>query len=157
MPDPEGKRVQDSYVEQVHVVEPQYLNHMQTFSGGQLMAWMDIIGAAASALHSGRGVTMVGMDELQIMSPARLGDRLVYQARLTNVGRTSMEVFVGVDIEDAEKNRRRISEAYVMMVALDDDGRPATVPPLIIETDEERKLWDAAEERKERRNSRRAR
>ena len=156
MPELEGKRVSDSYTEQVYTVEPQYLNHMQTFSGAQLLAWMDIIGGAAGTRYSGRNVTMVAMDEMQITSPAKLGDTLVYQARVTNVGRTSMEIFVEVDIEDAEKNRKRISEAYITSVALDEQGRPAPVPPLIIETEEEQALWEAAEKRKERRNSRRA-
>jgi acyl-CoA hydrolase len=157
MTEPEGKRVRDSYVEQVHKVEPQHMNHMQTLFGGQLMSWMDIMAGATGSNYSGSGggATMVAVDEMQIMSPGRLGDTLIYQARVTNVGRTSMEIFIEVDAEDEEKNRRRISEAYILTVALDENGRPTPVPPLIIETEEERQLWEAGEIRKKRRANRR--
>jgi acyl-CoA hydrolase len=155
MTEPEGKRARDSYMEQAHIVEPQHMNHMQTLFGGQLMSWMDMMAGAAGSNYSGGGATMVAVDDMQIMSPGRLGDTLVYQARVTNVGRTSMEIFIEVDAEDEKKNRRRISEAYILTVALDEHGRPAPVPPLIIETEEERELWKAGEIRKERRASRR--
>ena len=156
MAEPEGKRVSDSYIEQVHIVQPEHLNHMQTLFGGHLMSWMDTIAGTVGSRHSGGGATMVAMDEMQIVAPGRLGDTLTYKARVTNVGRTSMEIFIEVEAEDADKNRRTISEAHVTTVGLGEDGRPAPVPPLIIETEEEQALWDAAEERKERRNSRRA-
>ena len=156
MTEQEGKRVSDSYMEQVHVIESEHLNRIQTLFGGQLMSWMDILAGAVGGHYSGGSATVVAVDELQIMSPAKLGDTLVYQARVTNVGKTSMEVLIEVDIEDADKTRKRISEAYVLTVALGENGRPTPVPPLIIETKEEQALWEAAEERKERRNKRRA-
>ena len=157
MAEPEGKRVRDSLTEQVHVVETEHLNHIQTLFGGQLMSWMDVIAGTTGGKHSGGGATVRAVDEMQITAPARLGDTLVYTARLTNVGRTSMEIFIEVDIEDADKSRKRISEAYFTVVALDNDGRATPVPPLIIETEEEQALWDAAEARKARRNARSAR
>ncbi|MDR0470012.1 MAG: acyl-CoA thioesterase [Peptococcaceae bacterium] len=156
MIEPEGKRVRDSYTEHVHVVETEHMNQIQTLFGGQLMSWMDVIAGAAGSKYCGKGVTVVAVDEMQITAPAKLGDTLVYRARVTNVGRTSLEIFIEVDIEDAEKNLKRISEAYFLTVALDEHGRPSPVPPLIIETTEEQSLWEAAERRKEQRNSRRA-
>jgi len=155
MTEQEGKRVADSYLEQAHIVEPEHLNQIQTLFGGQLMSWMDVIAGMVGSRHSGGGATVVAVDELQITTPARLGDTLVYKARLTNAGRTSMEVFIEVEIEGADKSRKRISEAYFLVVALDADGKSTPVPPLIIETEEERELWEAAERRKEQRNKRR--
>ena len=156
MPEQEGKKVSDSYLEQVHVVEPQHLNHMQTLFGGQLMSWMDTMAGTTGSRYSGGGATMVAVDEMQIMSPARLGDTLYYKAKVTNVGRTSMEIFIQVEAEGPVGKRRLISEAFILTVALDENGRPTPVPPLIIETKEEQELWEAGEKRKERRNSRRA-
>ena len=155
MAEPAGKRVADSYLEQVYIVEAQHLNRIQTFFGGQLLSWMDVIAGEVATRHSDGSSTMVAVDEMQVTTPAHLGDKLVYTGKLTNVGRTSMEIFVEVFIEDAEKNRKSISEAYIMTVALDDGGRPRPVPPLIVETEEEKALWEAAEQRKARRNSRR--
>jgi len=155
MTEAKGKTVSDSYSEQHHIVQTEHLNNIQTLFGGQLMSWMDTAAGAAGRRYSGLPVTMVAVDNMQISASARLGDTLAIRSRVTNVGRSSLEILVEVDIEEKDKSRKTISTAFFVGVVLDEDGRPTPAPPLIIETEEEQKLFDAAEKRKELRAYRR--
>ena len=149
MTEPEGRKVSDSYVEIKHIVKLEHLNNIQTLFGGQLMSWMDAASGASGIRYSGRDVTMVAVDDMQINAPARLGDTIIVRAKVTYVGRTSLEVLVETDIEAADKSRQTISKAFFVGVVLDKEGRPTPAPALLIETEEEQTLWNAAEKRKE--------
>ena len=155
MAESEGKKASDSYTEREYIVQTEHLNSMGTLFGGQLMSWMDAAAGAAGIRYSSMPVTMVAVDDMQIKAPAYPGDKLVYKSRVTHVGTTSMEILVEIDIEDTDKGRRTISQAYFIGVALDDDGRPAPAPPLLVETSEEQKHWEDAEKRKALRAKRR--
>ena len=151
-----GKKVGESLTEMRYLIETQHLNNINTLFGGQLMSWMDVVAGVAGRSHADTPVTMVAVDNMQITAPARLGDTLILRAKVTNVGRTSMEILVEVEAESEDKAPRHVARAFFIAVVVDAEGRSTLSPPLIVETDEERKLWDDAEKRKELRKQRQA-
>ncbi|HPD02085.1 MAG TPA: acyl-CoA thioesterase [Clostridia bacterium] len=152
----EGKRVSDSKAEQVQILLAGTLNGSGRLYGGQLMAWIDIVAAVVARRHSGRNVTTAFVDSLRFEEPARLNDTVVLKGHLTYVGRTSMEVCVQSFVEDLSGERRLINKAYLIMVALDENELPVEVPPLIVETEEERAEFEAGAKRRALRHSRKS-
>ena len=152
------RRARDSYTEQVQIIMPQHVNGAQRLFGGQLMAWLDVVAAVAARRHSGRPVTTASVDELSFLNAANLDETVVLAARVTYVGRTSMEVRVDTFVERLDGRRDPVNRAYLVLVALDENGAPTEVPGLYVETDEERAEWADGERRrllrKERRSAR---
>lgn len=144
------KRAAESFTTQVQVLTQANLNGYNRLFGGQLMSWMDIVAAVTARRHSGRNVTTVCVNELEFRAPAHANDTLMLTGEIVYVGRTSMEVRVRVYIEALNGDREQINEARFVMVALDDDEKPTEVPGLLIETEEQRRLWDQAAARRKR-------
>mgnify|MGYP001163169071 FL=1 len=120
--------------------------------GGTIMKLVDTAGGIAAARHAQRRVVTVMMDSMTFLHPVYVGDLVMLHARLTWTGRTSMEVEVVVEAENVPTGRvTRTSTAYLVYVALDDEGRPTPVPPLLVRTEEERRRWEEAEARRARR------
>ena len=140
----------------VQIVMPQHCNGYQTprLFGGQLMAWIDVIGAVAARRFAHCAVTTVCVDHLDFIAPAHLNDTVVQEARVTWAGRTSMEVRVDSFVEKLNGKREMVNRAYAVFVALDGDDRPAPVPPFRPETSEEEAEYRAAIERRKIRMSR---
>ena len=130
------------------------LNGFRRLFGGQLMEWIDVVAAVSARRHSNRNVTTVAVDNLQFSGPARANDVVLLTAKLTYVGRTSMEVCVKTYVEALDGERSLINTAYLVMVALDEFERPTPVPPLAPETDEEKDAWLAGEKRSKLRKAR---
>ena len=151
------RRARDSYTEQVQIIMPQHVNGAQRLFGGQLMAWIDVVAGVAARRHSGRTVTTASVDELSFLNPANLDDMVVLAARVTYVGRTSMEVRVDTYVERPDGRRDPVNRAYLVLVALDESGKPTEVPDLAVETEEERAEWADGERRRLMRKERRAR
>lgn len=108
--------------------------------GGVIMKDVDTAAGTAAARHAGRPAVTAAIDELSFLGPVFVGDILIVKARVNAVGRTSLEVGVRVEAEPWQGGERRhTTSAYLVMVALDEDGKPAPVPPLRCETDEERR------------------
>lgn len=149
------RRARDSYTEQVQIIMPQHVNGAQRLFGGQLMAWIDVVAAVAARRHSGRPVTTASVDELSFLNAANLDETVVLAARVTYVGRTSMEVRVDTFVERLDGRRDPVNRAYLVLVALDENGNPTQVPGLEIETEEERAEWADGERRRVLRNQRR--
>ncbi len=149
------RRARDSYTEQVQIIMPQHVNGAQRLFGGQLMAWIDVVAAVAARRHSGRPVTTASVDELSCLNAANLDETVVLAARVTYVGRTSMEVRVDTFVERLDGRRDPVNRAYLVLVALDENGNPTQVPGLEIETEEERAEWADGERRRLLRNQRR--
>lgn len=141
------KRPMESYTEQVQILTQGALNGFKRLFGGQLMQWIDVVAAVSARRHAGRNVTTVAVDNLQFSGPARANDVVLVTAKLTYVGRTSMEVCVKSYVEALDGERDLINTAYLVMVALDEFERPTPVPPLAPETDEEKEAWLAGEKR----------
>lgn len=141
------KKVEDSLTEQVFIIRSQYINGYGRLFGGQLMQWIDELAGIVSRRHSGMGVTTAAIDNLNFKAAAYQNDMVVLEGRITYVGSTSMEVRVDTYIEDASGMRRCINRAYIVMVAIDEEGRPMKVPGLKIETEEQRAEWQGGEKR----------
>lgn len=151
-----GKTPSESAVEMTELVLPNDVNLLGNLLGGRLMHWIDIAGAMAASKHSNKIVATVALDSLDFRHPVRVGQFVILKAKLTWVGRTSMEVKVDVFGEDFKTGEIiQTNKAYVTFVALDENGRPTPVPPLIPETEEEKKDYVEAQKRREERLARR--
>ena len=149
------KRVSDSRTTQVQIIMERDINGASRLFGGQLLEWIDVVAAVVARRQCQQEVTTAAIDNLQFRAPAQLGSTLCLEGQLTHVGRTSMEVRVDSFTEDLEGNRALINRAYLVLVAIDGAGRPAPVPRLILETQEERQEWEAGERRHALREQRR--
>lgn len=144
----EGKHVRDSQVTLTQLMHPEHANNLGNVHGGVIMRLIDEAGALCAMRHSRRPCVTVAVDSLSFLEPVHIGDLVTFNARLTYVGRTSMEAEVCVEAEDIRIDHRVLTNrAYVLYVALDDEGKPAAVPPLILETDEERARREQARAR----------
>ncbi|MBQ6322282.1 MAG: acyl-CoA thioesterase [Lachnospiraceae bacterium] len=141
------KKVRDSYVEQVYVVRPPHVNGYGRLFGGQLMQWIDETAGIAARRHAQCTITTASIDNLSFKMPAYQNDTIVLNARLTYVGTTSMEVRVDTYIEEICGERRLINTAYLVLVAIDEDGKACQVPGLSLDSDEERENWELGERR----------
>lgn len=149
------KRVEDSQSEIVQLVLAQHINGYNRLFGGQLVAWIDILAGVVARRHSNRNVTTATIDNLQFKHPAHVNDVVVLIGKITYVGKTSMEVRVDTYIEDLAGDKELINTAYLVLVALDEKEQPTEVPRLVLETDEEKAEWEAAEKRRQFRKQRR--
>jgi len=154
----EGKRISDSLVTLSQVMNPEHVNVMGNVHGGVVMKLIDEAGGLCAARHARRPTVTVAVDSLEFLTPVHIGDLVTFDAHLTFVGRTSMEVEVCVEAEEILTGDRRLTNvAYVVYVALGNDGRPTEAPPLILETDDERRRWEQARQRRSERLARKAR
>ena len=143
------KKVSDSRTEQVHIVLPEDINGYNRLFGGRLMAWIDVVAAVVARRHSGREVTTASVDRLEFQAAAYLNTTIVLTGCVTYVGHTSMEVRVDTFAEALNGERRRVNRAYLVMVALDENQKPTSVPPLELTTDRERREWEGGIRRSE--------
>ena len=153
----EGRRVADSATEMTQLVLPQHANVHGTLLGGTVMHWVDLAAAIVANRHSRRPVVTAAFDEMAFLAPIQVGQVALIHARMTLVDRSSMEIRVDVASEDVlTGEQRRTGTAFVTFVALDPvTRRPTAVPPLVLETDEERAEHARALERRRDRLARR--
>ena len=140
-PTPNAKRWQDSASETVQVVLPNDSNPLGFILGGTVMHLIDITGAIACHRHTNMLALTAGVDSLDFIHPIKVGDLIILKSRVTCAFKTSLEVEVEVFSEAIKTGQRKLtSKAYLTFVSLDDNGRPTSVPPLLVETpeDEER-------------------
>ena len=139
----------------VQIVLPEHCNGYKKprLFGGQMMAWIDIVGAVAARRFTQSAVTTVSVENLSFMAPAYLNDTVVQEAVVTWTGNTSLEVRVDSFVERLDGSREQINSAYVVFVAIDDEGKPIAVRKFVPETEEEIAEYEAACERKKRRDS----
>lgn len=145
----EERRVADSRVETVHMVRPNHLNAAGRLFGGILMQWLDEVAGLVAKRHTRCNVITASVDNLRFIKGAYQKDVIVIIGKVTYVGNTSMEIRVDTYVENVDGMRRPINRAYFTMVALDENDKPKKAPRLIIETEEERAEWEAAEKRRE--------
>ena len=144
-----AKRMEDSLTEQQYFVCPAHINHYGRLFGGHLLKWIDELAGIVAIRHCGNLVTTAAIDNLQFRAPAYTGELVVLRGWITCVGRTSMEVRVDTYREAMDGTRELINKAYIDMVAIDCKGRPTEVPGLILETEEQKKEWEAAQKRRQ--------
>ena len=150
------KHVSDSEIEQVQPVFKAHLNSQNRLFGGQLVAWIDIVAGAVARRHCNHNVTTAVIDSLQFKEPVCPDSVVVLYGRMTYVGRTSMEVRVDSYVEALNGDRKLVNTAYLVLVALDESGRPTPVPRLICETPAEKVEWELGEKRHKLREQRRS-
>ncbi|MFN8587702.1 MAG: acyl-CoA thioesterase [Candidatus Eisenbacteria bacterium] len=153
----EGRRVADSATEMTQLVLPQHANVHGSLLGGTVMHWVDLAAAIVANRHSRRPVVTAAFDDMAFLAPVMVGQLALIHARMTLVDRSSMEIRVDVVSEDVlTGERRKTGTAFVTFVALDPvTKRPAPVPPLVLETDEEKAEHVRALERRRLRLERR--
>jgi uncharacterized protein (TIGR00369 family) len=154
----EVKRVGDSQITLTQLMQPEHVNVLGNVHGGVLMKMMDEAGGLCAARHARRPAVTVVVDTITFLEPIRIGELVMCTARLTFVGRTSMEAEVRLEAEDILAGNRRLTNvAYIVYVALGDDGHPTEVSPLLPTTEEERQRWEAGRQRRAERLTRKAR
>src|SRR5262245_17147736 len=146
------KRPADSATEMVQVVLPNDANPLGYILGGTVMHLIDIAGAIAAHRHTRTPLVTATVDGLEFLHPIRVGDLILLQARVTATFKTSLEVEVEVFSEETLTGRRQLtSRAYLTFVSLRQDGRRVPVPPLVLETDDDRRKAGEALARREER------
>ena len=146
----EGKPVRASQSTLSELALPNDANGLGTLLGGKLMHLVDIAGALAAARHSRQFVVTASMDHMDFREPVMIGELVVLRASVNRAFRTSMEVGVKVWAENMRTAyNRHVASAYLTFVALDKDRNSIPVPPLEPETDEEKRRYAEAGERRE--------
>lgn len=144
----QGKRVKDSLVTLSQLMLPQDANPMGNVHGGVITKLADEAGGLCAIRHAQRMVVTVAIDSMTFHSPVHVGDLVSLNASITWVGRSSIEVSVKVTAENPLTGQQtHTNSAHFVYVALDENGRPAEVPPLLLETEEEHRRWAEGEAR----------
>jgi uncharacterized protein (TIGR00369 family) len=132
----DGKCVADSQVTLAEVMGPQDANPAGNVHGGVIMKLIDSAAGTVAARHARSNVVTASIDRLDFLGPVFIGDLVTVRASLNYTGRTSMEVGVRVEAETILTNNvRHTASAYLTFVALDKNGRPLEVPPLLLNSE----------------------
>lgn len=145
----EGKTPSASKTEQIQILMPEHINGYKRLFGGRLMEWIDVVAAVTARRHSGKNVTTASISDLVFKSPAYVNSTIVLKGVIVYAGRTSMEVVVDTFVEELSGEQHMINRARLTLVALDENDKPTEVPPLILETQEEKAAYDEARQRRE--------
>ena len=134
------------------VMEIEHANNAGYVHGGTIMRLVDTAAGIAAARHARRRVVTAAMDDMSFLSPVYIGDLVTVMAMVNDAHRSSMEVGVRVHVETVTTGeKRRVASAHLVFVGLDAAGKPAPVPQVIAETDEERRRQAQARVRREQR------
>jgi len=143
------KRASESATEMVQVVLPNDANVLGNILGGTVMHLIDIAGAIACHRHTRSLLVTAAVDDLQFLHPIKVGDLIILKSRVTCTFNTSLEVLVEVFSEETLTGTRRMtSRAFLTFVTVSEDGRRVPVNPLLLETDEERRIAGEAQARR---------
>jgi acyl-CoA hydrolase len=120
------------------IVMPMHTNSVAgVMFGGVMMQWIDVCAGVAAMRHAGGAVLTASIDRLDFLSPVQVGEIVVLQAMVNYVARTSMEVGCRVETEDMRaRTRRYVTKAYLTFVAVDERGRPRSIPALALDSDD---------------------
>src|SRR5688572_25467351 len=132
------------------IVMPSHTNGASgVMFGGVMMQWIDVCAGVSAMRHAGGRVVTASIDRVDFMHPVHVGDVVVLQAQVNFTGRTSMEVGCRVETEDmSTRTRRYTTKAYLTFVSVDAHGGPRPVPPLVLDTADDRRRFVQAQERR---------
>jgi acyl-CoA hydrolase len=154
---PAPKRASESATEMVQVVLPNDANPLGFILGGTVMHLIDIAAAIACHRHTRSLLVTAAVDDLQFLHPIKVGDLIILKSRVTCTFRTSLEAQVDVFSEETLTGQRRLtSRAFLTFVAITSNGARVPVPPLLVETEEERRICEEALARRAERLKRKA-
>jgi uncharacterized protein (TIGR00369 family) len=146
------KPMRASRVTLSQLMHPEHANLLGNVHGGWIMKLVDEAGALACMRHAQRKVVTVAIDSMVFRQPIRIGDLVTLRAEVSYTGRTSMEASVEVHAENPLTGERtHTNTAYLVYVAVDDNGRSTAVPPLQAETEDEKQKLEQGQARQERR------
>src|SRR6266542_965880 len=149
------RRAADSSVELVQLMTITDANNVGNVHGGTIMKLVDTATGLAAFKHCRGLAVTAAMDEMTFLEPVYVGDVVTVKAMVNDSGRTSMEVGVRVEAESVTSGRRvHTSSAYLVYVALDREGKPRPVPPVIAETEEQQQRQREAKLRRQARLAR---
>jgi acyl-CoA hydrolase len=144
----EAKSAADSRITMAQVVLPYHANAAGNMHGGELMKLMDSAAGVVAQRHCLCNVVTVSVDKLVFKEPILVGDLVICDAELIYAGRTSMEIYITVSVENLTRGQIKPAlEGYFVMIALDRNGRPTPIPPLQVETAEQQQRFDQAKAR----------
>lgn len=148
----EGKNVADSKAEMTLTMMPSDANPQGNVFGGVILRYVDQIAAIVAKRHTRSNVVTASIDRVSFLKPVFIGNALILSARLNYVGKSSMEIEVKVESENMETGKRaHTGTAFVTMVALDSKGKPTGAPPLVLSSEDEKKRFREAEQRRKKR------
>ena len=149
---PAPKPISASRVTLSQLMHPEHTNLLGNVHGGWIMKLVDEAAALACMRHAQKKVVTVAIDSMTFRRPIRIGDLIILNAEVAYTGRTSMEAEVHVVAENPITGERtHTNTAYLVYVALDDEGRPSQVPPLKAETEDDQRRMEEAAVRQKRR------
>jgi acyl-CoA hydrolase/ferritin len=147
---PKERTVGHSSVVMAQLMLPHQANLAGYVHGGEIMKIMDNAAGVVAARHAHTNVVTVRVDNIFFLKPVRVGDVLLVLASLTFVGRSSMDIRVEVETENiGQEKKQKALTANFIYVSLDKTGKPAEVPPLLITTEEEERLFEEGRKRYE--------
>lgn len=145
-----ARPVRESVSEYSELALPNDANPLGDLLGGHVMHLVDMAGALAAMRHARRPVVTASVDHMTFLHPVRIGQLLVLRSSVNRAFRTSMEVGVKVMVEDLRTGEvRHTSSAYLTFVALDEDGNPTVVPPVVPEAPDEIRRYQEAGRRRQ--------
>ena len=146
----EGRPVRESISEYVELALPNDANGLGNVLGGKVMHLVDVAAAMAAVRHSRRWVVTASVDSLHFLHPVHINELMILRSSVNRAFRTSMEVGVKVETENLMTGQRRHTcSAYLTFVALGENRQAAPIPPVIPETEEEKRRYREAGERRE--------
>ncbi|RIK35975.1 MAG: acyl-CoA thioesterase [Chloroflexi bacterium] len=151
-----GRTVGETELTLTQFMQPEHSNSLGNVHGGVILKLCDECGGIIASRHARRPAVTVTVDSVTFHEPVLLGRLLLVHGRITWVGRTSIEVELRVEAEDLFTSvRSHTNSAYIVYVALGSDRRPTSVPPLLLQNDDERSRFEQGRLRQEARLARR--
>lgn len=138
-------RLQETYLENREMVQPNHANALETAHGGHVLRWMDEVGALSAMRFAGKPCVTAHLNSVDFERPIRVGDTALIHAYVYEAGDTSVHVRVKVLRENPLTGEtERTTESYAVYVAIDENHRPASVPELQVDSERETELQETA-------------
>ena len=135
----------DTHIENRWMVQPNHANSLGSVHGGNVLKWMDEAGAMAAMRFAGESCVTARINRLDFRRPIHVGDTALVEAYVYRAGRTSVSVRLQAYREDLRTGERKpTTESYFVYVAVDGDGEPTLVPDLVVESERDERLREAA-------------
>ncbi|WP_424004004.1 acyl-CoA thioesterase [Haloarcula salina] len=133
--------VLETYLENRWMVQPNHSNHLGSTHGGNVLKWMDELGAMSAMRFAGETCVTARMDQVNFKRPIPVGDNALVEAFVYDTGETSVKVRLRASREDLRTGEREpTTESYSVYVAVDDDGTPVPVPELTVDSERGERL-----------------
>jgi len=144
-----GRHPGESEAVMAELMMPQHANIMGNVFGGVILALVDRVAAVSAIRHARRQCVTVSVDKVDFREPIHVGELITAYARVNFAGKTSMEVGVKIVAENVlTGDKRHTNSCYVTYVALDDNGCPTQVPPIVPETVDDKRRYERAAKRR---------